>query len=63
MGHGGVDVRQESIREETIKWCVCDGEIHIWMKETSVQIIECMSACMHVFMHVCMYGTWGRDWM
>ena len=38
MEHGRVDVRRESIREETIKQCVCDGEIHIWMKQTSVGI-------------------------
>ena len=42
MGHGEVDVRRESIGEETIKLCVCvcDGEIHIWMKQTSVGIIK-----------------------
>ena len=40
MGHGGVDVRRESIGEETIKRCVCDGEIHIWMKQTSIEIIK-----------------------
>ena len=38
--HGGVDVKRESIREETIKRCVCDGEFHTWMKETSVEIIK-----------------------
>ena len=27
VGHGGVDVRWESIGEETIKRCVCDEEI------------------------------------
>ena len=31
---------RESIREETIKRCVCDGEIHTWMKQTSVKIIK-----------------------
>ena len=40
MGHGGVDVKRESIREETTKQCVCDGEIHTWMKQTSVEIIK-----------------------
>ena len=40
MGHGSVDVRWESIKEETIKQCVCDGEIHIWMKQTSVGFIK-----------------------
>ena len=38
--HGGVDVKRESIREETIKRCVCHGEIHTWMKQTSVEIIK-----------------------
>ena len=40
MGHGGVDVRRESIGEETIKRCVGGGEIHIWMKQTSVETIK-----------------------
>ena len=35
-----MDVRQESIVEETIKQCVCDGVTHIWMKQTSVEIIK-----------------------
>ena len=33
-------MKQESVREETIKRCVCHGEIHIWMKQTSVEIIK-----------------------
>ena len=40
VGHGGVDVTRESIGEETIKRCVCDEEIHIWIKQTSVEIIK-----------------------
>ena len=36
MGHGEVDVRWESIREETIKQCVCD-EVD---KQTSIEIIK-----------------------
>ena len=39
-GHGGVDVKGESIRGETMKQCVFDGEIHIWMKQTSIEIIK-----------------------
>ena len=35
-----MDVKRESIREETIKRCVFDGEIHIWMKKTSIEIIK-----------------------
>ena len=23
VGHGGMDIKRESLREETIKWCVC----------------------------------------
>ena len=40
VGHGGVDVKWESIREGTIKRCVCHGEIHTWMKQTSVETIK-----------------------
>ena len=40
MEHGGLDVRRESIGEETIKRSVFDGVIHIWMKQTSVEIIK-----------------------
>ena len=39
-GHGGVHVKGESIRLETMKRCVFDGEIHIWMKQTSLEIIK-----------------------
>ena len=40
VGHGEVDMKPESIREETIKRSVCHGEIHIWMKQTSAEISE-----------------------
>ena len=40
VGHGGIDVKRESIREETIKRCLCHGEIHTWMKQISVEIIK-----------------------
>ena len=41
MGHGGVDVRRESLRERDHETeCLCDGEIHIWMKQTSIEIIK-----------------------
>ena len=40
MGHRWVDVKRESIREETIKRCVCHREIHTWMKQNSVEIIK-----------------------
>ena len=40
VGHGGVDVKQESIREEAIKRCDFNWEIHTWMKQTSVEIIK-----------------------
>ena len=40
MGHGGVDVGRKSIREETIKPSECDWEIHIWTKQTSVEIMK-----------------------
>ena len=39
-GHGGMDVKRESIREETMKRCAFDGEIRIWVKQTSVEIIK-----------------------
>ena len=38
VGHGAVDVKPESIMEETIKQSVCHREIHICMKQTSLEI-------------------------
>ena len=35
-----MDIKRESLREETIKWCVCDGEINTWIKQNSVESIK-----------------------
>ena len=48
MGHGGVDVKPESIREDTINR-VCHGEIHISMKQTSIEITK--------------WVNWGLDYV
>ena len=38
MGHEGVGVKPEFIKKDTIKRSVCPGEIHILMKQTSIEI-------------------------
>ena len=39
-GHGGVDVKGKPIRGDTMKRCMFDGEIYVWIKQTSFQIIK-----------------------
>ena len=40
VGYGWVDVTQESIGKETIEQSMWHGEIHISMKQTSLEITK-----------------------